>query len=261
MTDQIEQIEREGYAIFRGFLDKTTTARIRAYMDSLLPPPEPRDDAGAERLHVLRHPLEGAIMAEILKDPRLLDLANNLLEAESLKLLEQVLVRTDPRDAELGPTGATGWHVDMTFMPEHFSARPRQTYYHMVHVLNNVLPGGGGTTIVPGSHHQTFAVAEKLGIERLGELKADPIGVAGIDLSKAVEMNPQEGDLLVFNPMCLHSASANISAEPRYVYFASFYDSSAQHLRDFLDRSGNPRPFPESLRENLPEELQTLLTA
>lgn len=261
MQEQLEQIERDGYAIFRNFLNTDETARIRAFMDSQLPAPEPRDDLHARRLFEMRHPIEGEIMADIVNNPRLIELATALLEANDLKLLEQVLIRTDPRDATLGPTGASGWHLDMTFMPEHFNARPRQTYYHMVHALNNVAPGGGGTTVVPGSHHKSYAAAAKLGIDRLSELKNDPINVAGIDLAEAVELHPQEGDLLVFNPMCLHSASVNTSSEPRYVYFASFFDASAQFLLDHLNSVNYKRTFPETLRNNLPETLQSLLAA
>lgn len=259
MQAQLEQIERDGYAIFPKFLDKTETARIRAHMDSLLPPPEPRDDAHARRLFELRHPIPGAIMADILNNPRLLDLAAALLEAEDLQLLEQVLIRTDPRDAALAPTGATGWHIDMAFMPEHFNARPRQTYYHMVHILNDVAPGGGGTTVVPGSHHKTYAAAARLGRERLGELKSEPAAAAGIDLGEAMELSPGEGDLLVFNPMCLHSASANVSDQSRYVYFASFMDDSAKFLKDHLISVNYRRAFPDEMRAHLPAELQPVL--
>lgn len=261
MQEELDKIERDGYAIFRNFLDTETTARIRAHMDSLLPPPEPRDDAHARRIFELRHPIPGAIMADIASNPQLIKLARRLLHADDLKLLEQVLIRTDPRDADLAPTGAHGWHIDMAFMPEHFNARPRQTYFHMVHALNNVAPGGGGTTIVPGSHRMTYAAAERLGVGRLGELKSDPAEVAGIDLNDAIELNPQEGDLLVFNPMCLHSASSNTSAESRYVYFASFYDSTARFLMDHLESVNYQRAFPESMTEELPDELRSLVVA
>ena len=262
MQQQIDQLERQGYTVFPKFLDTETTARIREHMDSLLPPPEPRDEDGARRLFELRHPIPGAIMADIVNNPQLLDIARKILFADDLKLLEQVLIRTDPREATQGPTGATGWHIDMAFLPEHYNARPRQTYFHMVHILNPIEPGGGGTAVVPGSHHLTYAAAEKLGsVEELTTLKNDPIGVAGIDVSQAIEMQPQEGDLFVFNPMCLHSASVNTSSQSRYVYFASFMDSSAQYLREFLDKTGYQRAFPDSLRDNLPTALQSLIAA
>ena len=256
MNNQLQQLERDGYTVFHDFLDLETTARIRQHMDSLLPPITPRDEAGSH-LHTLRHPIPGAIMAEILANPRLLELAKQTLHANDLRLLEQVLIRTDPQNAV---SGANGWHIDMAFLPEHFEARPLQTYFHMVHALNTVPPSGGATTIVPGSHHKTYAAAQKLGsTEALKELRSDPIGVAEIDLSEAIEVCPQEGDLLVFNPMCLHSASPNVSDVPRYVYFASFKDTSAEYLDEFLKATNYQAGFPDSLRDNLPHELQSLL--
>lgn len=257
MNAQFEQLENEGYTVFPNFLEKPVVQRIRAHMDSLLPPVAPKEDTTAKRLHTLRHPIPGAIMAEILARPQLIELATELLHANDLRLLEQVLLRTDPR---ISPPPVSGWHLDMAFLPRHYNARPRQTYYHMVHCLNAVAPGGGAFTIVPGSHHKTYAVAEKLGSEdALAPLKANPIEMAGIDISQAIEVNANEGDLLVFNPMALHSASSNGSSEPRYVYFASFCDASAEYLMHQIETTDGRPLFPESLRNNLPEKLLPLL--
>lgn len=260
MQTQLEQLERDGYTVIPEFLDRDTTARIRAHIDSLVPPIAPKSDADANRVQILRHPIPGAIMAEIVANPRLLDLAKQILYTDDLRLLEQVLIRTDPKEGVPSPAG--GWHIDMAFLPEHYSARPRQTYFHMVHALNTIPASGGATTIIPGSHHKTYATAQKLGsLEALKEMKADPIGVAGIDLNDAIEVLPQEGDLLIFNPMCLHSASDNLSDSPRYVYFASFMDDSATALKEHLKAVNYQREFPDSLRDNLPANLRSLLTA
>lgn len=256
----LEQLERDGYVVVPNFLDTQTTARIREHMDSLLPPISPKTEKDAPRLHTLRHPIPGAIMADIVANPRLIELAQESLYSDDLRLLEQVLIRTDPVESET--PGATGWHLDMTFLPEHYDARPRQTYFHMVHALNTVPPSGGATTIIPGSHHKTYEAARKLGsIEALAALKADPVGVAGLDLGEAIEVLPNEGDLLIFNPMCLHSASTNVSDVPRYVYFASFMDPSAKRLQDFLESTNYQRAFPDSMKESLPEEYRYLVAA
>jgi ectoine hydroxylase-related dioxygenase (phytanoyl-CoA dioxygenase family) len=257
MQSPFEQLETEGYAVFPGFLDRGTARRIREHMDSLLPPVAPRDDATVPRVNTLRHPIPGAIMAEILANPRLLELAGELLRAQHLRLLEQVLIRTDPGPAA---AGAGGWHIDMAFLPAQYRAVPRQTYYHMVHSLNDVPRNGGAFMIVPGSHLATYAAAERLGsLEALAPLKADPINVAGIELAGAIEVTPAEGDLLVFNPMALHSASNNVSDCSRYVYFASFMDASADYLQGQVRADRHWKGFPDSLREGLPAELSDLL--
>jgi len=251
------QLEEDGYTVFPQFLDADTTARIRRHMDSLLPPVAPRDDPSAKRLHTLRHPIPGEIMAEILANPKLIALAGQLLNASDLRLLEQVLIRTDPANQE---PGARGWHVDMPFFPSHYDASPRQTYYHMVHALNPVAPHAGAFTIVPGSHKKTYAATAKLSDEKeLKEFQSNVIEKAGIDISEAIEVLPEDGDLLVFNPMALHSASANVGEHSRYVYFASFFDTSADYLQRRLDEKNVRGHFPDSLRDNLPDELKILL--
>lgn len=257
MNAQFEQLENEGYTVFPNFIDQSTIDRIRAHMDALMPPIAPKEEVGARRLHLLRHPIPGAIMAEILARPQLIELATQLLRANDLRLLEQVLIRTDPM---ADPPPVAGWHLDKVFLSRHYNATPRQTYYHMVHCLNTVAPGSGAFTIVPGSHKLTFAAADKIGVEdELAQLGPNAIEQAGIDLSKAIEVTAKAGDLLVFNPMALHSASSNGGTEPRYVYFASFCDTSAEYLAKDLKKIDYRPGFPDSLRDNLPDELKSLL--
>lgn len=258
LNKQFDQLEEEGYTVFPAFLDTDTTARIRQHIDSLLPPVAPRDDASAQRLHTLRHPIPGEIMAEILANPKLISLATQLLNANELRLLEQVLIRTDPADQE---PGARGWHVDMQFFRSHYDAKPRQTYFHMVQALNPVAPHSGAFTIVPGSHKTNFNYTDHIASEDiLKGSRADVIKNSGVDISKAIEILPNDGDLLVFNPMALHSASANVGEHSRYVYFASFFDVSAEYLQQCLDDQDVRGHFPDSLRDNLPDELKILLS-
>ncbi len=257
--EQLDQLERDGYAVFPNTLDESTTARLRAHIDSLLPPVAPPEEAEVPRVHMLRHPIPGAIMAEALDNRRLLELAQQLLHARDMRLVEQVLIRTDAQQAAPGVTGPTGWHIDMTFLPEHYHARPRQTYFQMVHALSTIVPHGGATMVVPGSHHKTYQAARELGLDGLERLKADPIGVAGLDLNDAVEVLANEGDLVVFNPMCLHSASLNLSQQPRYVYFTSFMDKTAVRLQEHMINVNYQRAFSDSLRDNLRPALHPLL--
>lgn len=252
-----EQLERDGYTVVPGFLERETSARIRRHIDSLLPPVgAPRADSTRGQ-STLRHPIPGSIMADILHNPALLALTSELLGAQSLRLLEQVLIRSDPQPA---PHGPLGWHVDWTFFPRHYEAVPKQTYFHMVHCLNSVPAGGAAFMIVPGSHHLTYAASAQMHrAEELAEFKRDPAGVAGVDTDLGIEVCPDEGDLLVFNPMALHSGSGNATQESRYVYFASFFDASASELWDALRAAKYRDGFPASLREHLPEHMLEML--
>ena len=210
----LDHLEQEGYTIVRGFLDGEMTRRGRAHIDSLLPSVDtPEEDR--ERWHfVLRHPIPGAIMADFLNNPNLFELATECLQPNELRLLEQVLIRSDPRPP---PHGPLGWHVDWAFFPRQYKAVPRQTYFHMVHCLNTVPSGGAAFMIVPGSHLLTYAASAQMHTaEELNTLRRDPAGVAGIDASKGIEVCPNEGDLLIFNPMALHSGSGNSTDQARY---------------------------------------------
>jgi ectoine hydroxylase-related dioxygenase (phytanoyl-CoA dioxygenase family) len=250
-----EQLDDQGYTVIKGFLDSSLTTRLREHIDSLCPPVGTTPGA----LHSLRHPIPGEILAEALYQTPLLPLAAELLGSRDLRLLEQVLIRTDPA-ADRTKSAPNGWHIDMAFMPEEFHASPNRTYYHHVQALSTVEPGGGAFTIVPGSHHLTYATAERLGLKELPKLKADPIGVAGIDVSKAFEVCPIEGDLLIFNPMALHSASKNIQSTPRYVYFSSFMDGSARYLVNELRKVNYGHSLPETLNRGLPAAHPKLLS-
>lgn len=253
----MDQLEKDGYTVVPGFMEQETCARLRRHIDALLPPPDaPRADPN--RWHtVLRHPIPGAIMAEVLDNPALLALARQLLQPSDLRLLEQVLIRSDPRPP---PHGPQGWHVDWAFFPQQYAAVPRQTYFHMVHCLNTVPAGGAAFMIVPGSHHLTYAASAGMQTAAdLARLKKDPAGVAGVDPADGIEICPEEGDLLVFNPMALHSASGNATQQPRYVYFASFFDVAARALHDELRRTKYRDGFPDSLRDRLPKKLRPLL--
>lgn len=253
----LDQLEQQGYTLVRNFLDRQTTLKIRRHIDSLLPPIDAPHQDSKRWVNTLRHPIPGAIMAELVNNSALFALVHQTLQSQQLRLLEQVLIRSDPQPP---PHGPRGWHIDYAFFPRQYKAIPRQTYFHMVHCLNTVAPGGAAFMIVPASHHLTYAASAKMQtVEELSQLKSDPVEVAGIDINMGIEICANEGDLLVFNPMALHSGSGNATNQPRYVYFASFFDTAATELSNGLRETKYRDGFPDSLREHLPEDLQPLL--
>ena len=134
-------------------------------------------------------------------------------EEQQLQLIEQVLIKTDPSSPE--HHGPHSFHLDWIFLREHYDAVPRQTYFHMVTYLCDVAPGQAAFTILPGSHHKTYAAASQLCSHaelqryrgKLGQsggpfaaLKQDPVKVAGLDPSSAVEVTGSEGDCVICKP-------------------------------------------------------------
>ncbi len=250
------RLEEHGYDVLPGFMGRDLVARLRQHMDQLLGPPVTTPSGAARDL---RHPIAGDILAEVLYREPLISLAMDELgitRRDDLRLLEQVLIRTDP--AESGG-GAGGWHIDMAFAPEDFAATPKRTYYHHVQALSDVEPGGGAFMIVPGSHHKTYAAAAGRDDAGLKELHANPAGVAGVDVAAGIEVHATSGDLIVFNPMCVHAGSVNRRSQPRYVYFSSFADASAKRLWDQLAATNYRKPWPSTLIERRPRDLARLL--
>ena len=255
LDTRLEELEEQGYTIFPGYLDGATTAAIRAHVDAIAGPVEIGADHRAARRD-LRHPIEGAIMARLASDSTTLELAAALIGSRQLRLREQVLIRSDPSPP---PYEAMRWHIDAAFCRAEFAARPRQVYYQMLHCCSTVSPGGAAFMIVPESHRLSLKANEETEKER----GRQPIEgqTAGIDeeVEGGIEICADDGDLIVFNPLCYHSASPNRTRQPRYVFFTSFYHPSASRLVELVRRTGYRDHFPDSLRTALAPELQALL--
>lgn len=254
-STQHAHLEQHGYTVIPGYLAKAQCAEYRALMDGIMPPRQPREDEKAGRVQCLRHPMAGdpAILAKPLADPRIWDISRVILRSLDLYVLEQVLIRTDPGPRERNAT--TGWHIDQAFRPAEYYTTPRQTYYHMVHCLSDVKPGGGAFTIVPGSHLKTLDVLDKVSAEELETARTWGPDKFGVDVSKAIEVCAKEGDLLIFNPLAVHSASPNTQDDPRYVLFLSFVDRSARRNIDWILKTKYQRNFPDELKKKLPADL------
>ncbi len=254
-----QYLDEHGYVVIPEFLCHDKTAEIRSSIDGLLPPPEPAELEDRRRVHDLRHPIAGRLMAELVT-PALIETARMILrcdQAANLRLLEQVLIRTDPSPP---PYGSTSWHIDFAFFPQEYAASPRQTYYHLVQMCSTVEPDGGAFTIVPGSHHNMYSTAAQCATaEDLAAFKRAPIESSGVHVAEAVEVCGNDGDLIVFNPMCVHSASKNGRSYPRYVYFSSFFDVSAERLKCYLRATDYIKAFSNDLQVGLPDEFKSLL--
>ena len=87
----------------------------------------------------------------------------------------------------------------------------------------------------------------------------NPFEVSGVDPKDGIEVCADDGDLLIFNAMCLHGSSRNRTQQPRYVYFTSFYDPSATWLVDFCRSTYYRDDFPDTLRDGLAPELRSTL--
>jgi len=268
----LDELSEQGYTIIPGYLDRQTTAAIRAHIDAVVISDLPDEDltwADTDKARIyrndergvrqLRHPIIGNIMPEIANNPQTIELGRFLLGSDlaNLRMREQVLSRTDPTPPPYGPSG---WHIDAPFTKEEYESTPRRIYYQLLQYCSTVESGGAAFMLVPGSHKLAYAAnAEPRSEEQRQLLQKNPIGVARIDPDEGIEVCANDGDLIIFNAMCLHSASKNASQQTRYVYFTSFYDASAEWLVDYVRKTKYRDDFPDSLYRGLPEELHHLL--
>lgn len=251
---RLQELEHQGYTVFPDYLDRATTAAIRAHIDSLVGPIASAAHRAARR--DLRHPIPGDIMPRLVNNPATLELAATLIGSHELRLREQVFIRSDPSPP---PYQAPQWHIDAAFCRAEFEVRPRQVYYQMLHCCSAVSAGGAAFMIVPGSHKLSLAASDKAErAEGRGAIQNHTASVPQVN-DDGIEICADDGDLIVFNPLCYHSSSPNRTNRPRYVYFTSFYHPSAARLIDLVRRTQYRDNFPASLRQGLPPELQSLL--
>jgi hypothetical protein len=250
---RLGEIEDQGYTLLRGYLDRAITAEVRAHMDTLI---GPVGSTGTTR-NDLRHPIPGAIMARLASHAPTQALARALLGgAPRLRMREQVLIRSDPESPPWADE--LGYHIDAAFQVREFEAVPKQVYFQMLHYCSDVGPGGAAVHIVPGSHRHSYEQVFGEGSQQQERpIESNTSGVG--HLEDGVEICADEGDLIVFNPLCFHAASPNRTQQPRYAYFTSYYDTGATRLIEFVRRTGYRDGFPDSLRHGLPEELRTIL--
>jgi hypothetical protein len=233
---QWRELDELGYTTITDALPKALTARAREHMDELLLPPQP-DGSRVSKVH----PIPGAIMAELASNKALLSAAGFFYGCEpvQLRLGEQVLIRSDPPPSGGHPAakpGAMGWHTDFIFPPGECSARPlvlppscksavahhayisapgsyeatpKKTYFQFFIHMSTVQPGCAAFMIVPRSHKRTLEVAKDLTTrEERAAVRANLGPSLGIDLDRdGIEVCANEGDIIVFNPMCAHSGS------------------------------------------------------
>ena len=252
---RLQELESQGYTAFPEYLDRATTAAVRTHIDRLVGPIVSADHTTAR--HDLRHPIPGAIMARLVNNPATLKLAATLIGSRDLRMREQVFIRSDPSPP---PYQAPQWHIDAAFCRREFAVRPRQVYYQMLHYCNTVSAGGAAFMIVPGSHKLSLEARDKAEREEGRQpIHSHTALVPAANDDDGIEICANDGDLIVFNPLCYHASSANRTDRPRYVYFTSFYHPSAARLIELVRRTKYRDNFPDSLRQGLPAELQSLL--
>lgn len=261
LTKHLEELEELGYTILPQYLERETTAAIRQFIDFGM---EARLQAGKERgsstfHHRICSPIDHPIVAQLASDRELLGIVAQTLRAKNLRLRQQMFMLTLP-SGEPPPSKPDGWHVDTPFTTAEWHATPSKIFIQLFYYCSTVRSGGAATMVIPGSHKKTYPVADKMiGTEEgYSHFWRNTLELAEIDTSQAQEVLVEEGDVLIFNPMLLHTGSRNVTDTPRYAFHCSFYDHASEKVRNL------PRPtfydlFSESMIAQMPSDLLPLL--
>jgi ectoine hydroxylase-related dioxygenase (phytanoyl-CoA dioxygenase family) len=261
-ADAVNALEERGYVLLRGALSRDVCREIRDFIDRTIAGGHLKDPGrGSSRFHHrICHPIEDPIVARLAAEPALREIATGCLRARDLRLRQQMFMLTAPCGLP-PPAVLDGWHSDTTFLAEEWEATPRRTFLQVFCYCSAVRPGGASTWVVPGSHRQALAAASAASFrseEERWEFGGKVIRQANIDVSQAVELTCEEGDVAVFCPMLLHSGSNNVTDQPRYVYHCSYHDASAERIRH-LPAPGYYDTFPDSMEKAIPAPLRSML--
>ena len=120
------------------------------------------------------------------------------------------------------PYGAD-WHVEGGWFHHHISS-PEQAVLNLF-CFSTVEPGGGGTRLIEGSHHDAARIL----------WEAEPDGLEFLDIGRPlgalldergwpgeVEVVAEEGDVVLAHPLLFHSSNPNHGTRPRVMAQPAF---------------------------------------
>ena len=217
---EIESFERDGYLILRGFFDKAEVAELRDATVEILGrakrgapgvgfdpwTTEPGDALNPNRVYYdndifLKHPRLDAHM----RNPRLATVFYELYGSDIDAFQSATVVKPAMMNFDF-----QGWHQDAPdYIPlSNYKLSSALTY------LGEMGPDTGGTSLVPGSHHD--GLFERGYVEIPGWPVKKRI-IVGFEKYESRIVTPQfhPGDVLIFHPCLMHRANSNTTGESK----------------------------------------------
>ncbi|WP_168119503.1 phytanoyl-CoA dioxygenase family protein [Paenibacillus sp. HB172176] len=197
-AEQLEQLHRDGYVVFRNALDPATTAAIKSGIAQAF------EGKGPEVM--LQGPMfeRGEVFEQLVDQPGIIDFIEEVLGPDC-QLSSMNGMRTMKNNA------VSKWHVDEALffpLPDdvELDTRIQMPVYLMnaLYYLDDITEELGPTQVVRGSHragkHLQFT-------EEIEDYKGEG--------PQSILVNA--GDCLVFNSQLWHRGAPNLSDSPRYV--------------------------------------------
>jgi ectoine hydroxylase-related dioxygenase (phytanoyl-CoA dioxygenase family) len=255
MTQFVEQLQREGYAIVRGFFGAADMALISAETDRIYA-------EGLKHHATYRHK---NLLLEVLDDPH----AGRrvMLQAHWTPWISPLLerLRRDPRYfAVLEPflgrdikqiTHQLHWKppgAKYTFYRYHQDARFRNSA-----AVRNLLTGtvntglaidpqtaaNGALRLIPRSHTHGYLGLSEDGNIMSGETPEDDLRKVGLDPATAVTCEMEPGDLLLWTLYTVHGSAPNVSSFDRRFMLNSYTRAADSERGEWAFRDGVSTPL------------------
>jgi ectoine hydroxylase-related dioxygenase (phytanoyl-CoA dioxygenase family) len=195
--DVLERYERDGFAIFRNVIDPDLIAEAREHVAWLL---RRYPDLRPEHLH---HPLirNDACWVRLVTDPRLLRIAERFLGPDLACFTAHYICK--PARGGMPVL----WHQDGAY----WKLEPMQALTVWL-AIDESSPENGCLRVVPGSHRLPLQPIEVRTSPR--NMLCSTIG-ADVDVSTAVDLVLQPGDVSIHHPHVVHGSEANGSDRRR----------------------------------------------
>jgi len=230
----------DGFVILKKVFSEQQLAPIRELTDEIINYGEQEFEDPFRKFYLKHRTDQGVLydlfqrkpeFQDLAKEPKILDKLEEVLGG-NISLYENSLVYK-PK----GKRNAVPWHQD-------FISRPKEPLKYIGWIaLDDVRIENGAMKVIPGSHKFGFLKWFRV----KGETHHDRIDLSQLDESKAVYVELDAGDVLIFNQLVVHSSDECDSDKQRRAYRISYAG---------MDKIIVPRGTPIVLRGGHPSFLK-----
>ncbi len=209
LAQHLYALDVSGYTIIPHQVSEDDLNELRETSDRALNAVDEAMAAGAKLAHTAGNPYYKGVRCLYCWS----ETALRLLEHETLHALSTRIFGTfaltdlgvlSALPAPEGHAASTSWHRDFDAF-KHGSPVPHYIWFFLC--LDDVSPENGATIFVPGSHRRSAFAEPSLGkLWNNDDFSAFP---------SRVQPSAKAGDLIVLNPMLLHTSGHNRTARPR----------------------------------------------
>jgi phytanoyl-CoA hydroxylase len=256
MSDLIEELNTQGFAIIRGFLSPTETAEVAAEVDKMY-------EEGLKHHATYR---DKNLLFEVLNDPKakrrvvlqahwtawISPLMERMRRSENYRsVLEPFLgrdIKQISHQVHWKPPGAK-----YTFYRFHQDARFREGNIKDFDFVRSTVTTGlaidrqtvanGALRVIPKSHRLGYLGLSDDGPIMVGHTQDEEMRRAGLDPSNIVTCEMEPGDLLLWTLFTVHGSAPNVSDYDRRFMINSYVRASDSERGEWAFRDGVSTPI------------------